>query len=318
MSRLSDSALEHLRRVADWPELPGDRYDVIEPIGQGGMGMVYRASDRVLHREVALKVLRPEITGPEWASRIEREARILARLEHPGIVPVHDVGTLADGRIYYLMKLVRGQRLDQFVGSATLAEGLRAFLRICDAVGFAHAQGVVHRDLKPSNVMVGSFGEVLVLDWGIARVAGASDPAAPTAKHQAATGDTAPGTILGTPGFMAPEQAQGAIHLVDERTDVYALGAILKSIVAATSPDAPRPLVAIWGKAMAAESASRFPTVAELSADVTRFLDGLPVRSYREPWLERLGRLYTRYQTAILLVLAYLIMRLLFLALRGL
>lgn len=318
MSRLSDSAIAHLRRVAEWPGLPGDRYEVLEPIGQGGMGTVYRARDKLLDREIALKVLRPEITGPDWASRLEREARILARLEHPGVVPVHDVGTLADGRIYYLMKLVRGRRLDQFALDASLAETLRAFLRVCDAVGFAHAHGVVHRDLKPSNVMVGSFGEVLVLDWGIARVAGGMDQASGLAgPTQRADGDTAPGTVLGTPGFMAPEQAKGETHLVDERTDVFALGAILRSIVTSKSAEAPRPLAAISDRAMASDPAARYPSVAELALDVTRFLDGQPVLSYQEPFFERLTRLYTKYQTAILLILAYLTMRLLFLELRG-
>jgi serine/threonine-protein kinase len=305
MNRLPDSTIAHLRKVADWPELPGDRYEVLEPIGEGGMGRVYRARDRVLDREVALKVLRAEVTGPDWAERLEREARILARLEHPGVVPVHDVGTLADGRIYYLMKLIRGQRLDQFAREATLATRLRAFLRICDTVSFAHAHGVVHRDLKPSNVMIGAFGEVMVLDWGIARLAG--------------TPDEGPGTVLGTPGFMAPEQASGAIDLVGERTDVYALGAILRVVTTPIepAPSPPRPLVAIWTRAMAPAAADRFATVAELAAEVTRFLDGEPVRSYREPLVERLARWYSKYQTAILLVLAYLTMRLLFLVLRG-
>lgn len=323
MTRLPDATVAHLRRVADWPDLPGDRYEVLEPIGQGGMGTVYRARDRGLDREVALKVLRAEVADPEWAGRLEREARILARLEHPGIVPVHDVGTLADGRIYYLMKLVRGQRLDDYARTLSLSDVLRAFLRVCDTVGFAHAHGVVHRDLKPSNIMVGEFGEVLVLDWGIARVAGAGDePARPAAGPPPSTdsGDTAPGTVLGTPGFMAPEQALGAVHLVTDRTDVFALGAILRAVVTSRPGDEPipRPLIAISQRAMAAEPELRYPTVGALSAEVTRFLDGLPVLSYREPALERLARLYSKYQTPILLVLAYLTMRLLFLVLRGL
>jgi serine/threonine protein kinase len=323
MTRLPDATIAHLRRVADWPDLPGDRYEVLEPIGQGGMGTVYRTRDRALEREVALKVLRAEVAAPGWAGRLEREARILARLEHPGVVPVHDVGTLADGRIYYLMKLVRGQRLDEFAGTVSLAEVLRAFLRVCETVGFAHAHGVVHRDLKPSNIMVGAFGEVLVLDWGIARVAGALEESAPSEgapRPPAASGDTAPGTVLGTPGFMAPEQALGAVHLVTERTDVFALGAILRAVVTSRSGDdpIPRPLIAIWERASAAASESRYPSVGELSAEVTRFLDGLPVLSYREPALERLARLYAKYQTPILLVLAYLTMRLLFLVLRRL
>ena len=318
---MADATVQHLRRVADWPDLPDERFEVIEPIGQGGMGTVYRARDLALDREVALKVLRAELSTPEWAGRLEREARILARLEHPGVVPVHDVGTLADGRIYYLMKLVRGQRLDEFARAVSLSEVLRAILRVCDTVGFAHAHGVVHRDLKPSNIMVGAFGEVLVLDWGIARIAGGDDSApVGSPKPPADTGDTAPGTVLGTPGFMAPEQALGATHLVDERTDVFALGAILRVTVSAMpgGESPPRPLVAIWERAMATEPTARYPTVRELSAELIRFLDGLPVQAYREPFLERIARLYSKYQTPILLVFAYLVMRLLFLVLRGL
>ena len=123
-----------------------------------------------LDRDVALKVLARRPRRRQAAARLEREAQILARLEHPGIVPVHDAGMLADGRVFYVMKLVRGERLEEARTGAPIAEALRLFLRVCETVGFAHAHGVVHRDLKPSNIMVGPFGEVLVLDWGIARV----------------------------------------------------------------------------------------------------------------------------------------------------
>src|SRR5262249_37071114 len=153
-----DSALRHLQQVLGDAEPPGDRYRIGAVVGEGGMGTVYRARDRVLDRDVALKVLRADVAAPEAATRLRREARILARLEHPGIVPVHDGGLLADGRVYYVMKLVRGERLEQFAREAPLAEALRLFLRVCETVGFAHAAGVVHRDLKPSNIMVGSFG----------------------------------------------------------------------------------------------------------------------------------------------------------------
>lgn len=325
MTRLPDRTIAHLRRVADWPE-PGDRFEVREPVGQGGMGTVYLAYDRLLEREVALKVLRAELSAADAVERMEREARILARLEHPGIVPVHDVGVLADGRVYYVMKLVRGARLDEFARGATLAEVLRAFLRICETVGFAHARGVIHRDLKPANIMVGAFGEILVLDWGIARVRGAetvAEPAPAAASDPAAQDsarDTAPGTVLGTPGFMAPEQAGGLPDLVSERSDVYSLGAILEAVVKARpgSEPAPRPLAAVWTRARATDPADRYPGAADLAADVARFLDGEPVRAYRETLPERLARVYHRYQTPILLVLAYLTMRLLFLVARGL
>ena len=294
------------------------------------MGTVYRAFDRALEREVAVKVLRPGMTDPGTTARLEREARILARLEHPGIVPVHDAGILPDGRIYYVMKLIRGERLERVAQAVPTAELLRLFLRICETVGFAHAQGIVHRDLKPSNVMVGSFGEVLVLDWGIARVTrdpetdGRAGPAAEAEaeapRRDTGSPDTAPGTVLGTPGFMAPEQAQGWHHLVDARTDVYALGAILRALVQ-PEPAAgrvPRALVSIWSRAMAAEPAQRYESAAALAADVARYLDGEPVQAHRESTVERAGRLFRKYQTAIVLVLTYLLIRFLFLAARGL
>ncbi len=133
------------------------------------MGAVYSATDSLLHRQVAIKVLNVELGASDAAERLAREAKILAALEHPGIVPVHDLGSLPDGRMFYVMKLVQGQRLDEYVKGAKLrSELLQVFLKICDAVGFAHAKGIVHRDLKPQNVMIGSYGEVLVLDWGIA------------------------------------------------------------------------------------------------------------------------------------------------------
>ncbi|MGH9175853.1 MAG: serine/threonine-protein kinase, partial [Vicinamibacterales bacterium] len=159
---LPNNTLAHLRDVAEWPDL-GERYEVKRRLGRGGMGVVYGAYDRVLDREVAIKVLDDLDANGQAARRLQEEARILARLEHPGIVPVHDAGMLADGRAFYVMMFVRGERLDETLDlQVSLAERLELFLRICDAVSFAHAQGIVHRDLKPSNVMRGSYGEVLV------------------------------------------------------------------------------------------------------------------------------------------------------------
>jgi eukaryotic-like serine/threonine-protein kinase len=335
---LSESAVRHLQQVLGDPEPPGGRYEIVAVVGEGGMGTVYQARDRVLDREVALKVLRADVAGAEAETRLRREARILARLEHPGIVPVHDVGTLADGRVYYVMKLVRGERLEHFARGAALADALRLFLRVCETVGFAHANGVIHRDLKPSNIMVGPFGEVLVLDWGIARLVqpehqpdpmmAGQPPVDPVLAYAAsitpglephADPDTAPGTILGTPGFMAPEQAQGWMQLVSPRTDVYALGAILRYLVELATPagGVGRPLVSIWTKAMRPQPGERYAAAPELAADVARFLDGAPVEAHRESLAERAGRLFRRYQTAIILVLSYLTIRLLFLVLRG-
>ena len=171
MKSLSDKAIERLRAGADEPDLSGTRYRLLERIARGGMGVVYAAEDEKLERRVALKVLDVPGTEGDFANRLMREARVLARLEHPGIVPVHDVGTLADGRVFYTMKFVEGQRLDKFIeGVESVQDRLRLFLRICEAVAFAHARGVLHRDLKPANIMVGPFGEVLVMDWGLAKI----------------------------------------------------------------------------------------------------------------------------------------------------
>jgi len=334
---------------------------VLEEVGHGGMGTVYRAEDRLLGRPVALKVLHLEDLSEEGVERMLREARILARLEHPGIVPIHDLGRLADGRVYYAMKLVRGERLDRHVGAhAPVAERLRLFLKVCEAVAFAHAAGVLHRDLKPENVMVGEFGEVLVLDWGVARWtasgetapvgaapvqagapgegvpvqagapgavnagdatpapvyrAGAAPPAPLHAPPAGRDRDTAPGTVLGTPAYMAPEQADGDPARIDVRTDVYGLGAMLGALLAGKPPGEPgagiRPaaLAAICARAMAADPAARYASVEELAAEVRRWLEGARVLAHAEGPAERLGRFVRRHRVAIGLVAAYLVVR---------
>src|SRR5256885_17101429 len=167
MTFLSDQAVERLGDGAEMPDLAGTRYRLLERIARGGMGVVYTAEDENLRRRVALKVLDVPGTDSDLRNRLIREARVLATLEHPGIVPVHDVGTLADGRVFYTMKFVEGNRLGKFIESVTSApDRLRIFLRICDAVAFAHACGVLPRDLKPATIMGRPFGEVLALGWG--------------------------------------------------------------------------------------------------------------------------------------------------------
>src|SRR5207245_6221409 len=192
MKFLSNNALERLREGAEAADLAGTRDRLLARVARGGMGVAYAAQDENLQRRVALKVLDIPGTDGDLPSRLVREARVLAALEHPGIVPVHDVGTLGDGRVFYTMKFVEGNRLDKFIESvASVPDRLRIFLRICDAVAFAHARGVLHRDLKPANIMVGPFGEVLVMDWGLAKIlreavsrgASEADPAATIFEH---------------------------------------------------------------------------------------------------------------------------------------
>ncbi|MDX2153641.1 MAG: serine/threonine-protein kinase, partial [Bryobacteraceae bacterium] len=169
MTWLPDDVVRHLREVCTEPDLTGTRYRLISELGRGGMGIVYLCEDTVLGREVALKVL----DDPA-------EALTLARLEHPGVIPVHDAGVLPDGRRFYAMKRVAGERLDRHLeGVPSLAARMRIFLQVCETVAFAHSRGVRNTDLKPANVMVGEFGEVLLIDWGVR---------------------------AGTPGFAAPER----------------------------------------------------------------------------------------------------------------
>ena len=308
---ISDAALRHLREAADAPDLTGTKYEIIERIGQGGMGTVYRARDRELAREVALKVIRLPEASPDIAGRMVREARTIARLEHPGIVPVHDVGTLADGRVFYAMKLVRGAPLDA-LPPAPLAERLRIVERLCEAVAFAHAHGVVHRDLKPQNVMVGPFGEVLVMDWGVAKVMGDADKSLGAGAAADDAPDTGHGVVLGTPGYMAPEQAAGDTSSVDARADVYAVGAILRDLIQSglrKGEHPARPLRAIIDKAMAADPAARYGDTTTLARDVAAFRADERVSAYRENVFEQVQRLVSRYRTPILLVFAYLVMR---------
>jgi serine/threonine protein kinase len=274
MTWLSDDAVAHLRHVADEPDFGSTRYRIVRELARGGMGVVYEADDRELDRRVAIKLLATELTSREAAERMRAEARVIARLEHPGIVPLHDAGELPDGRVFYVMKLVRGRSHD--------AVNLHQFLRICEAVAFAHARGIIHCDLKPSNVMVGEFGEVLVMDWGVAKAIG---------DHASA--------VAGTRGFMPPEQERGAP--LDATADVYALGRMLAADT--------RRLKAIVAKATAANPSERYPTAKELADDIARYIDGAPLSAYRETAIERAGRWLDRNRALVAVVIAYLVMR---------
>jgi serine/threonine-protein kinase len=269
--------------------------------------------------------------------RMLREATVIAQLEHPGIVPVHDAGTLVDGRVFYCMKLVRGTSLtNQIQVLASLKDRLRVFLKACEAVAFAHAKGVVHRDLKPDNIMLGPFGEVLVMDWGTAKILNAAklrpESESGDSNRSACSSDisdTSHGLIVGTPGYMSPEQSAGNLS-VDERSDVYSLGGVLHFLLTLKAPESmgegptladaridsrkiPRPLIAICRRALAQEPGARYDKVEALAEDVSSFLDGEAVSAYRENVLERIARWVNRHRFLVLLVLAYLLMRIIFL-----
>jgi serine/threonine protein kinase len=301
MKWLSDDKLNHLRSVVSEPDFSATKYTFVKELGRGGMGVVCLAEDRELDRLVAIKVLNTPDVTEDLRNRMVREAQIIARLEHPGIVPVHDVGTLPDGRIFYAMKYVRGSRLDEYAAQgASLRDRLRKFQSVCDAVAFAHAHGVIHRDLKPQNIMIGSFGEVLVLDWGVAKIR--DDPRS-SAFHQ-----TMEGTVIGTHRYMSPEQSRGEIDQLDERSDIYALGAVLNFLLN-DQPKVSKAAHAICSKAMASAKESRYKTASDLSADIARLLDAEPVSAYRENVFERVSRWVGKNRFLVLLVLAYLLMR---------
>ena len=291
MKWLSDDKLDHLLDVV------GTRYAFVKELGRGGMGTVYLAEDKELDRLVAIKVLHtPE---GELRRRMIREAQIIARLEHPGIVPVHDIGTLPDGRFFYAMKYVRGSRLDEYAAQgSSLNDRLRKFQAVCDAVAFAHAHGVIHRDLKPQNIMIGAFGEVLVMDWGIAKIR--EDP------RQSAAYNTSDGTVIGTRDYMSPEQARGEVE-IDERADVYSLGVVLQFLL--TDQKVSKRARAICLTATARDPDHRYVSASELSADIGRLLDAEPVFAYRENVLEKAWRWIGKNRFLVLLVLAYLVMR---------
>ncbi|MCB9763416.1 MAG: SUMF1/EgtB/PvdO family nonheme iron enzyme [Alphaproteobacteria bacterium] len=308
-----------------------ERYDDIEPIAHGGMGELRRVRDRLLNRRMVVKILRPdkELT-PDKAALFVAEAQVTAQLQHPGVVPVHDLGVLPDGRVWFTMKEISGITLLEAIrlvhsraaggrwipveGGWTFRRLIEVFRRVCETVAFAHSRGVLHRDLKPANIMVGGFGEVMVLDWGIAKVVRTVQESAEedleteeiieTTRTVDSTRGTLHGTIIGTPSYMAPEQARGMTDAIGPQTDVYGLGATLYHILsgappfpgrsnksirrkllrgsapsltaAATEARGPLPteLIDICDKAMAAEPAGRFKDAQEVASLVARWLDG--------------------------------------------
>ncbi len=285
------------------PAQPADaaaRYQLEAEAGRGGIGRVVRAHDRHLGRTVAVKEL---LRTNELAEALfVREAMITARLQHPGIVPVHEAGRWPNGDPYYVMKMVSGRTLKEVItGTRTLADRLALLpnvIAVAEAVGYAHSQEVIHRDLKPANVLLGEYGETVVIDWGLARDLRAGDLTPQPGAAGSGDGRTVTGKVVGTPQYMSPEQARG--EPVDPRADVYALGAMLYEVLSgaapvggdsaqeiidrvlagpprplrATVPGLPADLDAIVGKAMARLPADRYATARELAADLKRFQTG--------------------------------------------
>jgi eukaryotic-like serine/threonine-protein kinase len=291
---LPDRALDHLRRPARVPDLSGTRYELGEELGSGEMSVVYAARDTRLNRHIALKVIDADPAPLHAGTDPIQEARILASLEHPGIVPIYDTGRLPDGRVYYATRLLKGEFLDAFLDREnSLLERVRVFQKICDTVAFAHQCGVIHRDLKPQNILVGSFGEVFVTDWGVA-------------EWLMAAGRRRPESVGESMRYMAPEEAGERLDSVDGRADIFSLGAILDDVM---RRDRPRPLAAIAQKALAPDPVERYQHVQHLAADLRRFLDGLPVSAYDENLLERARRFAEKNRTLLLLLATYALVR---------
>lgn len=290
-----------------------DRYDKLAEHGRGGLGRVFRARDKELGRVVALKELITRNVSSEL--RFFREALITARLEHPGIVPVHEAGRWPDGTPFYAMKLVAGRPLKELIAERKTLPDRLALLpnvaAVADAIAYAHERNIIHRDLKPGNVMVGDFGETVVIDWGLAKVLGEPDESdsggggSPTSDAEL----TAAGSVLGTPAFMAPEQARG--EPADRRADVFAIGMMLLylctggrtsaapqgSLASAVDPD----LLAIISKATETDPDLRYPDARALAQDLHAFLAGRRVRS-RTYNLAELLLHWVRHNTRFLLV----------------
>ena len=332
---MKSGVLARLKSEIDAPDSGRRRYRVGEELARGGMGAILEARDRFLGRDVAMKVMLRADERQE--ARFFEEARLTGQLDHPNIVPVHDIGVDADGAHFFTMKLVRGRSLAELLSSdaelepedrTSLRRLLDIFMRVLDAVRFAHSHEVIHRDLKPANIMIGAYGEVYVMDWGLARYVGARGDNAPDSSGNVESlrhdtpGWTLDGAICGTPNYMPPEQAEGDPARLDERADVYALGAILYEMLtlrrafdaddlqtlmsrvfsnsyedpeSAAETYCPPELSAVVRKSLALDREDRYGSVAELKDDIEAFLDGRAVSARRDPLLTRMRKWVGRH-----------------------
>jgi serine/threonine-protein kinase len=332
----------------------GPRFQRLRPHARGGLGEVFVALDAELNREVALKqILERHADNPTSRQRFVIEAEVTGGLEHPGIVPVYGLGTFGDGRPYYAMRFIRGDSLKDAVeefhadknlhtepGRRALAlrKLLRRFLDVCNAIDYAHSRGVIHRDIKPANIIVGTHGETLVVDWGLAKAMGQSDPesleGALIPRSASGSAETLPGSAMGTPAYMSPEQARGETDQLGTHSDVCSLGATLYFLLTGKPPFdgddlgevlraagrgkflAPRALdpsidpalEAVCLKAMALRPGDRYATAKALAEDLERWMADEPVIAWREPWSRTIVRWLTRHRTAVTGVGAALVM----------
>lgn len=324
-----------------------DDYSLRGAVGMGGVGRVLLGFDERIGREVAIKEMLDQAAHEDQAlsARFLREARITGRLEHPGIVPVYDLGLKDSGAPYYVMRLVRGDTLAKTLKECNVTASpehalsrrlslLDRLIDVCEALAYAHSKGVTHRDIKPGNIVLGPFGETIILDWGLAKVENETELSAPTPFAPTPDADlTRIGDILGTPAYMAPEQADARFGTVDARSDVFSLGCILYYLLAGHPPlrgtadqileqlsssapipssrnpkiPAPPELIAICDKALAKNKAKRFPDAGALADELRAYRDGRLVSAYAYSRGELLRRFVARNKIALSATLAVLI-----------